>query len=240
MSDDSLYTDGEYATRNASYHTEDSAWKAQKIASLLAEHAITPRVVAEIGCGAGQVIGNLSREPRLMGGTFTGYDISPQAIALAKNIAASSKGARVEYRCGDLLESAPTDIELLLSIDVFEHVPDYLGFLQRCRRLAPHHVLHIPLDLHVSSVLRSSFLSARASVGHLHYFTAESALATLRDAGYDVIASRLMNPARDLFWNQPTARRAVANAPRWLVGRVSESLSARIFGGYTLLVLARG
>ncbi|MFN7700788.1 MAG: class I SAM-dependent methyltransferase [Deltaproteobacteria bacterium] len=233
MSD--IYRDGRYAQRNTSYHTEDSAWKARSIARLMAEHGLAPKKIAEIGCGAGQVIAELSRDARWANARFVGYDISPQAIELARR-----SGGAVEYVCGDLLESAPNDIELLLCIDVFEHVPDYLGFLEKCRGLARHHVFHIPLDLHVSSVLRNSFLGARKSVGHLHYFTAESALATLRDAGFEVVSRRLMNPAADLFWNQPTWRRAVANIPRWAIGRLSEPLAARLLGGYTLLVLARG
>ena len=234
MAERRIYTDGEYAAKNASYHTEDSEWKARKIAAIVRDAQLTPRSVIEIGCGAGQVIGRLSREPALGAATFAGYDISPHAIELAKR-----DPGRVAYVCADLLETDAPRVDLLLSIDVFEHVPDYLGFLERCRDRAEHHVLHIPLDLHVSSVLRSSFLASRESVGHLHYFTAESALATLRDAGYHVLDSRLLNPGRELFWNQPTLRRAIANVPRWLVGSLDASLSSRVFGGYTLLVLCR-
>lgn len=238
MSGRELYTGGEYAARNASYHVEDSAWKAGHIADIVRAHGLRPRVVAEIGCGAGQVIGGLASRPPFEGARLLGYDISPQAIALARGGEGRAPG-RVEYVCADLLEVAPEDLELLLCIDVFEHVPDYLGFLERCRGLAPHHVFHIPLDLHVSSVLRGSFLASRASVGHLHYFTAESALATLRDAGYTVLASELLSPGVDLFRNEPTARRALANLPRLLLGRASPRLAARLLGGYTLLVLTR-
>jgi SAM-dependent methyltransferase len=229
-----IYTDGQYATRNASYHTEDSAWKADQIGNLLEKHRLVPRRIVEIGCGAGQVIGELSRDPRFAASSFAGYDISPHAIELARRAP-----GRAEYACADLLTLPVSDIDVLLCIDVFEHVPDYLGFLEKVRALAPHHVFHVPLDLHVSSVLRSSFLDARVSVGHLHYFTAESALATLRDSGFEVLGSVLTNPAQELFWTKPSLRRAVANVPRWLVGRVDESLSARLFGGYTLWVLTR-
>jgi SAM-dependent methyltransferase len=229
-----IYTDGQYAARNAGYHTEDSAWKAGKIGDLLAKHHLAPRRIVEIGCGAGQVVGELSRDERFRAATFSGYDISPHAIELA----ARAPG-RADYVCADLLSQPVADIDVLLCIDVFEHVPDYLGFLEKVRGLAPHHVFHVPLDLHVSSVLRSSFLDARKSVGHLHYFTAESALATLADAGFEVVGSQLANPAQDLFWTKPSLQRAAANLPRWAIGRLSEPLSARLFGGYTLWVLTR-
>jgi hypothetical protein len=70
---------------------------------------------------------------------------------------------------------------------VFEHVPDYIGFLEKCKPLAKYKIYHIPLDIHVSSVLRGSFVNARYSVGHLHYFSEESALATLKDTGHEIV-----------------------------------------------------
>lgn len=230
-----IYRSGQYAASNPSYHTEDSPWKAGQIARLLDKHGLRPRSIAEIGCGAGQVIAHLSREPALRGATFRGYDISPDAIALAQREASD-----VTYVCGDMVALAPPGIDLLLSIDVFEHVPDYMGFLERCRPLAKHHVLHIPLDLHVSAVLRGSFLASRADVGHLHYFTADSALATLRDTGYRIEDVVYTNPSRDLLGTHPSFRKVLANVPRALVGAVSVPASARLFGGYCLLVLARG
>jgi len=230
-----IYRSGQYAASNPSYHTEDSPWKARQIARLLQKHSMQPGVVAEIGCGAGQVIANLSCEPALQAARFHGYDISPDAIAMAQRAP-----GKVSYVCGDMLALAPSGIDLLLSIDVFEHVPDYMGFLERCRALATHHVFHIPLDLHVSAVLRDSFLASRAGVGHLHYFTAESALATLRDTRYRIEDVVYTNPSRDLLPTHPSPRTAPANVPRRLVGAVRLPMAARPFGGPSLLVLARG
>jgi hypothetical protein len=94
------------------------------------------------------------------------------------------------------------------------------------------------LDLHVSSVLRNSFAQCRYTLGHLHYFTAESAMATLKDAGYDIVDSFYTNAAFGLFREHPSLRRAVANVPRWVCSKISVPLSARLFGGYSLIVLA--
>jgi hypothetical protein len=57
MSD--IYTDGRYQAENPAWHSEDSPWKAGKVAGLLTKHGLAPRTVAEIGCGAGQVLNNL-------------------------------------------------------------------------------------------------------------------------------------------------------------------------------------
>ena len=74
-------------------------------------------------------------------------------------------------------------------MDVFEHVDDYLGFLKLCKNKAKHTIFHIPLDLSASAILRNRLMAVRKSVGHLHYFMKETALATLVDAGYEIIDS---------------------------------------------------
>ena len=137
----------------------------------------------------------------------------------------------------DLLETDEY-FDVLLIIDVSEHVPDYMGFVQRCRQKARYKICHIPLDLHVSSALRDSFMSARLSVGHLHYFSQKTALATLTDTGHKII-EECSRPARSSYSAHPSIKTAAANLPRMIVGRFSPSLSARLFGGYSFLVLTQ-
>jgi hypothetical protein len=72
--------------------------------------------------------------------------------------------------------------DIVMAIDVFEHVEDYFGFLRKLRGKAEYKIFHIPLELSVQSVLRSSIIiEGRKSVGHIHYFTKETALETLKD-----------------------------------------------------------
>lgn len=231
-----LYTSGEYLENTGSWHTEDSAWKAEQIRRLLIRHDLGSQHVAEIGCGAGGVIEALAATPELPAQSWTGFDISPQAIELARYQGAG----QVEYHCRDLLDPANDQhFDLLLAIDVFEHVPDYMGFLERLRRSADYQLYHIPLDLHVSSVLRGAFISSRASIGHLHYFSEESALATLVDTGHEILDVVHTSSGIDLLRTHFTLRRAAANIPRWLLSRLSVRWAARVLGGYSLLVLTR-
>ena len=71
--------------------------------------------------------------------------------------------------------------QILLANNFFDHVPDYLGIIEKCKPLPKYKIYHIPLDIHVSAGLRGSFVNARYSVGHLHCFSEESALASLKD-----------------------------------------------------------
>jgi cyclopropane fatty-acyl-phospholipid synthase-like methyltransferase len=221
-----------------SWHSEDAPWKALQISKIIERNNLQARCIVEIGCGSGKILEELAEKPYFKNVEFEGYDISPQAIEICRK----SLGKRCSFFCEDLLTSprnAAREIDILLAIDVFEHVPDYLGFIEKCKALAKYKVYHIPLDLHVSSVLRGSFVQARYSVGHLHYFSEESALATLKDTGHEIVDCFYTNGAFGLFKQHPSLKRAIANAPRWLVSLTSERLSARLLGGYSLMVLAK-
>jgi len=232
----SIYTSGEYLESNRTWHLEDSAWKADQIYSLLNKNDVHPRVVAEIGCGAGAILSELSQKNGFSDGVkFKGYDISPQAIELAN----SRSSDRLTFFCEDMFLAAGSDVpDVLLVIDVFEHVPDYMGFVSKCRLAAKFKVYHIPLDIHASSVLRNTFDHTRQRLGHIHLFTASSAIATLRDTGHEIVDQYYTDGALGLFKQHPSIKRAVANIPRWLFSKFSVPFTARLLGGYSLLVLA--
>jgi len=231
-----IYTDGEYLKRTKTWHSEDSPWKAQQIATIVAKCGIRPKSLVEIGCGAGKILEELVQYLLFGSVHMKGYDISPQAIEICKQAGAKN----IEFVCGDLLADGNTEhFDMLLAIDVFEHVPDYMGFLQKCKAKADFKIYHIPLDIHVSSVLRNGLVAARQSLGHLHYFSAETALATLHDTGHEVVDYAYTCGAIGLSKQHPSARRTLANVPRWLVSRVSVPMAARLFGGYSLIVLAK-
>lgn len=228
---DNIYETGEYARRNPTYHVQDSAWKARQILKMLGKNGLQPQSVCEIGCGAGEILKQLqSNLPPAA--DFFGYEISPQAFTLCRE----RENERLHFFREDLLASEAQCFDLLLCIDVFEHVEDYLGFLRNLRRKAIHKIFHIPLDMSAQWVLRGGpILRQRESVGHLHYFMKGTALATLTDSGYVV---------RDWFYTpsgigRPLSIKArLASWPRRLAWAIHQDLAVRILGGYSLLVLA--
>ena len=97
----------------------------------------------------------------------------------------------------------------------------------------------ILLVIDVSSVLRNAVIGGRYTIGHIHYFMADSALGTLRDTGHEIVDCFYTSGGLGLFKEHPTFKKAVANVPRWLLSKVSLPLTARLLGGYSLLVLAK-
>lgn len=234
-----LYTSGEYLKATGrTWHSEDSPWKAEQILQIIRKNSIQPNKIAEIGCGAGQILAELSKTAYLRNTQFEGYDISPQAIELCKSIDIKN----CTFHCQNLLTLENDNdkiLDILLVIDVFEHIPDYMGFLDECRHKATYKIYHIPLDIHVSSVLRNAFINERYSIGHLHYFTSDSAIATLKDTGHEIVDYFYTSGSFGVFTHHRSLKTAIANSLRWLFSKISLPLTARVFGGYSLLVIAK-
>ncbi|MGZ3645540.1 MAG: class I SAM-dependent methyltransferase [Ktedonobacteraceae bacterium] len=200
---------------------------------MLRNDHIDPKIICEVGCGAGEVLFQLQKymNDKCL---FWGYDISPQAFELSKG----KTNARLKFKLGDIRKEKDTFFDVILLMDVIEHLEDYYGFLRDVRPMSHYKILHIPLDLSVQTVLRRSGLSnVRLSYGHLHYFTKEIALQMLTDVGYDVIdycytARSLEIPSKDI-------KRNLMKLPRKLLSVVDKDMAARILGGWSLLVLAQ-
>jgi SAM-dependent methyltransferase len=227
-----IYTDGTYLRNNPDWHAADSAWKAAHVADMLARHGIEPRTVAEAGCGAGGVLHALAAH--LPQGTrFTGFDISPDAYALASRKA----GGALEFRLEDITASDER-FDLVLAMDVFEHVEDYFGFLRRLKPRGTHAIFHIPLELSALSVIRPRpLIEARRSVGHLHHFSKETALAALEDTGYRVLDHAYTSGRTELSGLGWKTR--LLKGPRQALYALDPDTAARVLGGYSLLVLAK-
>lgn len=228
---DSLYVDGSYRQNNPDWHAVDSGWKADRIASILVKNSVEFGSCVEVGCGAGQILARLAQQ--FPGKSFSGYDISPDAA----NLWSSLPRGPVSYHCTDFTGSTET-ADLLLLIDVFEHVEDYLGFLRKLASRARWFVFHIPLDMHISGLLRDRQLNARQQVGHLHYFSRATAMATLEDTGYRIVDRQFTNVSQETIEGH-RALTMFANIVRRGVQAISPDMAAKLLGGYSLLVLAR-
>ncbi len=226
-----IYTDGTYLRNNPDWHSDDSPWKAAHVARMLERHAIVPSTVCEVGCGAGEILKNLAGhlEP---GTRFFGYEISPDAYRLC----ARKDGGNFAFRLANLLEE-PAHFDVVMAMDVFEHVEDCFAFLRKLRTKGKHKIFHIPLDLSAMSLARGGKLvEMRRSVGHIHYFSKETALALLEDTGYKVIDHFYTSGATELGglgW-----KTKLMKGPRQAFYAMSPDAAARVLGGYSLLVLA--
>lgn len=228
---ENIYTDGSYfAKTGGTWHLEDSPSKARWIVSMLARHVeVKPNTICEIGCGAGGVLAELQKmlSDHI---TFTGYDISPQAHALS----ARFSNPRCQFILGDSFVDEP-QYDLVLVMDVIEHVEDYFSFLRHARQKGDWKLYHIPLDAYVTGIMRGN--NSWDSAGHLHLFTIETALNSLRHTGHRVIDWVFTDGV--IATPRKTTREKVANLLRLPLAKLSTKFAARLIGGYSMLVLAK-
>jgi SAM-dependent methyltransferase len=231
VSTPSIYVDGTYHIRYPSWHGEHAAWKASQIARVLARHAVSPRTIGDVGCGTGDVLHEL-QSVHVPGAECWGFDLSPQARDLARRKATPL----LHFTLGPPRLAGGEPFDLLLAIDVIEHVDDVFGFLRALRPLGRRLILHVPLDLSALAIVTKLPERVRRSAGHLHYFTKDTCLATVAECGYKVVDHVYTEGAVDA----PTTswRTRLARLPRRLVVAVRPDWAARLLGGYSLLVLA--
>jgi SAM-dependent methyltransferase len=228
----SIYRNGEYLARNPLWHIEESEWKAVQITRMLRKNGITPVTVCDVGCGAGEVLRQLQKTLGNDSKLF-GYDISPQAIEIAQGRA----NERLHFSLADFCSVQGAWFDLLLALDVIEHVEDYYGFLRQLKAKARYKIFHIPLDLSVQTVFRKDGLLKRRHLhDHLHFFSKETALQALQDAGYEVLDHFYTARAIDLG---DALGQRILRVPRKLCFAFHNDLTARLLGGCSLLVLAR-
>ena len=122
-----LYASGEYLDRVADWHVSESSGKVQYLLPLLRKHNLVPRSVVDIGCGVGEVL-RLMQPALPEGAELVGYDIAPEALKLA----ASRANDHLRFREGALPDPAE-HYDLLLALDVIEHLEDYFTFLRALR-----------------------------------------------------------------------------------------------------------
>lgn len=228
----SRYNDGDYLAKNSDWHVEDSPWKAKQIDKIITRNDLCPKTICEVGCGAGEILKQLSLKPKYNEVEFTGYEISDNAFELCKSRASK----RLTYLKKDLLEDEKR-YDILLCIDVLEHVENYMGFLRGLKEKGGLKVFHIPLDLSVSAILRGRLMHGRNSVGHLHYFTPDTAIATLTDCGYEIVDTMYTPSFADLPSKSWKAK--LIKIPRHALYKVSPKKLSTLINGVSLMVLAK-
>jgi SAM-dependent methyltransferase len=229
-----MYTSDVYINNNPTWDDEGTAWKAGIIHGLLQMNGITPETIVEVGCGAGGILRELADMDTTIQ-HLTGYDISRAAIELA----AQKKKDRVAYFHSDFINSKEPGGDVLLVIDVIEHIDDFYGFLNKLKNRSKHVVFHVPLDLSCRNILKPhTMLLQRKLVGHLHYFSKEMVEWVLQDTGFTIIDWIYTKPEIDTQ-KASSLKAVIKKLLRRVSFAINKDWSAKMWGGYSMMILAK-
>ena len=151
------------------------------------------KAVLDIGCGAGLACEPLAR----LGGTVTGVDAAAQNVAAA-SAHADSMGLDIRYMAGEVASLDIGTFDLVICVEVIEHVADKPAFLRDVvARLSPGGllVMSTPNRTAASRVL---LVGAAEAVGYVprgthhweDFITPDEFETLLADAGLTVTATR--------------------------------------------------
>lgn len=226
----SIYSDGSYLELNKNWHQEDSPYKAKLVLAAISRSKITFASCADIGCGAGLVTELLAKQ--FPSSTFEGFELSNDATEFWKQRQSLDN---LTFKIGNILDSE-RQFDLVVCLDVFEHVEDYFGFLRSLRAKGRSFVFNVPLDMNVMKILTPGIKFAREEVGHLHYFNRYTALRTIEDTGYRIRDSYLSSAFTSTM---PRNSRQAAILPiRLLSLMFGKRFASTVFGGISLVVTA--
>ena len=229
-----MYSNGEYLKDNPSWHMEDSEWKAEHILKIINRINLSYNSIYELGCGGGDVIRYLQQKISNDSCTYRGYDISPQAYEICK----TKENPNLKYLLKDFLLEKEAKCDIILLIDLIEHLENYREYLRSIKHNSKYKILHIPLEFFaISAIYEKYLLNQRKKVGHLHYFTKDISLAMLEELDYEIV-DYFFTPGYTLIRDYGLKDKLI-KIPRMIFSHISEDLTARIFGGYSLMVLVK-
>jgi SAM-dependent methyltransferase len=225
---DSAYARG--GERHARWRELGARGKADHVESLCGSAGLASRSVAEIGCGDGALLAELSS--RDFGESLAGFDISEAAIDLTRTRAIPRVASLVVFD-GVHLPSADRAFDLAILSHVLEHLEGPGRLLREVARVARAVIVEVPLERNASAV-RASKRDAAQKIGHIQTLDRAAVGAMVEDAGLRVV-SDLLDPlpaAVHLYSAHTTRERALALAKAGMrrgLFRASPAVAERAF-----------
>ena len=171
-----IYNDQSYIANNPELHREDSAFKFEQIEKLLEHvqiHANKIKIL-DVGGGAG-VIGGMVADYFKREGIdveLVALDLSTQMLAI--QCQCNPQIVR-SWNCS-VLDCPEEGFDLVLMIDVIEHIPEKDIVAERLNEIGNNIIYNIPIQINVVDLLRNAVNRGRyypeqtRLIGHVHFF----------------------------------------------------------------------
>lgn len=188
-----IYTSGEYISRNPTLDVEDTPWKLSKIIPLAevfaARHNSAKVKILDVGGGAGMVLKGLSDflATRELEVEKYALDLSREMLEIQKR-----NNPDIVLLSQESIESTSfkdKEFDLVLMVDVLEHIPDLSAALKELRRIAKYVIYKVPIEnnlyYNILNLIKLGGLRRDIfqQVGHVHFFSYGMVMQQLRSTG---------------------------------------------------------
>jgi len=184
------------------------------------------RTVLDVGCGAGDNLAALAHAlPHLV---LSGVDVSPEALALAAQRVPAASLGELDVQS----ESLQEPFDLVMAIQVIEHLADDAGALRNMALMAKQWVL--------VTTMRGRMRPSEQSIGHFRNYSDSDLREKAASAGLEVV---------DMFgWGFPFYSPLYRTMIEWLpggppqgkIGTRQQTLANALYRLYSLNIPRRG
>jgi SAM-dependent methyltransferase len=124
--------------------------------------------VLDVGCGSGENLRALSAEGKY---DLTGIDLSETALKIAREKVPDAAFHSLDVQTTKL----PTRFDLVISMQVIEHIPDDLAALRNMALMSKKYVM--------VATMQGQMRKSESQIGHLRNYTREGLLNSIRETG---------------------------------------------------------
>jgi 2-polyprenyl-3-methyl-5-hydroxy-6-metoxy-1,4-benzoquinol methylase len=183
------------------------------------------RSVLDVGCGSGQ---NLRALAAFKPYRLAGIDVSDKALEMARTAVPDA-----ELHCMDVqFQKLETQFDLVMSLQVVEHVPDDLALLRNMRLMSNRYV--------IIATMEGKMRPSETRIGHLRNYSRAELAEKMKTVG--------LKPIRVEGWGFPFYSPVYRTAAEWLpggppdgpMGRIGRLAAALLYQLYKLNVTGKG
>jgi SAM-dependent methyltransferase len=181
--------------------------------------ALDVRTILDVGCGSGDNLESLATQKRY---ELTGVDVSPEALAIARQrVPGAQLGILNVER--DVL---PAQFDLVISLQVIEHLVDDVAALRNMAKMARHYML--------VATMQGRMRRSELAIGHIRNYSEIELRRKLELAGLEIVWVR--------GWGFPFYSPFYRTLAEWLpggpptgpMGRGSQIVAAFLYQLYRL------
>ena len=199
-----IYTSNYYLEKNPSLHEEETSWKIKKIKPLVDQFLVRFNEkklrLLDVGGGTGKILKEISeyieKKHKIKVEKYA-LDLTPKILELQRKNNSSLRKALNEDISHTSLKKK--EIDLVLMIDVLEHIPNPKRALKELNRISDYVIFKVPLEKNLIMILANFLTLGKVRkkiiqrLGHINVYNLRILNKQLENNGFYIISSNYTN-----------------------------------------------